>query len=131
MSPEYRALGTDPEFVAHAQAVLVAAAARGAAVRTGEVPFVADRAFTLEEAQVVERAVTCGLWMDAPWVAPAFDLLADVAVAPTDARSVPSQAVCHAIARGVRTAPTPEAVARPGGGGPARPARRHGEEAHA
>lgn len=110
LGPEYRALGTDPAFVAHAQEVLVRAAARGSAVRTGAVPFVADGAFTPEEARVIERAVTCGLWIDAPWVWPAFDLLADVAVAPTAAKSVPSQAACHAIARGVRTAPTPEAV---------------------
>jgi hypothetical protein len=108
--PEFRALGADPAFVAHAQAVLGAAAARGEAIRTGEVPFVADRAFTREETQVIERALACGLWVDAPWVAPAFDLLADVAVAPTAASSVPSQGVCHAIARAVRAAPTPEAV---------------------
>lgn len=110
LGPEYRALGADPDFVAHAREVLIAAAVRGEAVRTGAVPFVADGAFTPQEARVIERAVTCGLWVDADWVAPAFELLADVAVAPTDAKSVPSQAVCHAIARGVRTAPTPEAV---------------------
>jgi len=110
LGPEYRALGADAEFVAHARAVLGAAAIRAEAVRTGVVPFVADGAFTPEEARVIERAVACGLWIDAPWVAQAFALLADVAVAPTNAKSVPSQAVCHAIARGIRTAPTPEAV---------------------
>lgn len=111
LSPEYRALGADPAYVRHAEHVVRRAAARARDVQTGVVPYVADRAFTPGEARVVERAAATGLWLDAPWLDAAAALLADVVVAPGTARTLPSQAMCFAVARSMRDAPTPEVVA--------------------
>lgn len=111
LTPEYAALGVDPVYADAAERIVARAAARARAVRAGEVPYVADGAFTPEEAHVVERAVATGLWLDAPWVAAAAATLADVSVAPGSARTLPSQAMCFAVARSMRDLPTPEAVA--------------------
>ncbi|MDF9716661.1 DUF4132 domain-containing protein [Nocardioides sp. ChNu-153] len=112
LAAHHRALGDDPAFAAYAPRVVRAAAARARAVHTGEVPYVAEKAFTAAEALVVERALAAGLWRDEAWVDAGFDLLADVVVAPDPAaRSVPSQAMCFAVARALRDAPTPEGVA--------------------
>lgn len=108
---EYAALSAEGAFVEHAREVLRVVAARARAVHTGEVPFVADKAFTPQEAQVAERALRVGLVLDAPWVVAALPALADVSVAPSSARTLPSQAMCFALARAIRDCPTPEAVA--------------------
>jgi hypothetical protein len=112
VGPELRALAADPEYLAVAHQVIELAAARARAVQDGEVPFVPDKAFVYEEAGVVERAARCGLQTDAPWVATILRLFADVSVAPTAAKALPSQAVANAIARAIRDVPTPEAVAQ-------------------
>jgi len=112
LTAHHRALADDPAFATYARQVVEAAGAGARAVAAGEVPYVAEKAFTAAEALVVERALAAGLWRDEPWVTAGFDLLADVVVAPDPAaRSVPSQAMCFAVARALRDAPTPEGVA--------------------
>lgn len=107
---EYVALSLEEGFVENAGIVLSVVAARARAVQTAEVPFISDKAFTPEEAQVAERALRVGLVLDASWVPVTLSALADVAVAPTTAKSLPSQAMCFALARAIRDCPTPEAV---------------------
>jgi hypothetical protein len=105
-----RALSSVPAFVAHAERVLSLAATRAEALRSGQIRYVADALFTPEEARVAERALSVGLALDASWAREALGMLPVIAVAPTEARSVPSQAMVYALVRAIRALPTPEAI---------------------
>ncbi|KYH46310.1 DUF4132 domain-containing protein [Branchiibius sp. NY16-3462-2] len=113
LGPEFRALGDDLAYDEFARHVLDIAAERARSVQVGDLPYQPDAAFTADEARVVHRALATGLWMDRPWAhsATVAGLLADSAVAPTAAKTVPSQSICFAISRAVRDAPTPESIA--------------------
>lgn len=111
LEAEFRALAGDPAYVAAAREVIIRAAQRARAVQVGAVPYVADKAFAYEESGVVGRAARCALELDAPWVEQVLQLLADMSVAPTAAKTLPSQAVANAVARAIGDVPTPEAVA--------------------
>ncbi|TVT45738.1 DUF4132 domain-containing protein [Amycolatopsis rhizosphaerae] len=100
------------EYAAFARTALEAADARVAEIQAGRVPYRPEKAFTGEEADVVWRAATVALFRDEPWSGELLmRLLPGVAVAPTAAKTVPSQSACLALARAVETWPTPEAVA--------------------
>ncbi|MFE6891100.1 DUF4132 domain-containing protein [Streptomyces sp. NPDC057694] len=94
-----------------ARRVLAEAADHLAALHRDEVPYAADAAFPGPEGETLRRAAGVALRRDEPW---AGDLLAailpKVAVAPTAARTLPSQSVCIALAQTVEELPTPEAV---------------------
>ncbi len=100
------------DYAAFARWALEAAAARLAAIHSGELAYQADQAFTRDETQVLGRAARVALLRDEPWLAALFGrLLAGVAVAPTAARTLPSQALLFELARAVEDFPTAEAVA--------------------
>src|SRR6266508_3255578 len=100
------------DYAAFARWALEAAAARLAAIHSGELAYQADQAFTRDETQVLGRAARVALLRDEPWLAALFGrLLAGVAVAPTAARTLPSQALLFVLARAVEDFPTAEAVA--------------------
>lgn len=103
-------LAARPEYVEHARAAVAAALERGRSLRTGAIPYVADRLFTPDEARVVERALVVGLEVDADWAARGVGLLREVVVAPDAARSAPSQAAAYAVARAVLEVSTPEGL---------------------
>ncbi|MFD7920072.1 hypothetical protein ACFV3R_12710 [Streptomyces sp. NPDC059740] len=113
--PPLRAPGPQPGRWSHprlARALLTAAAERLRALHAGEVPYVSDRALTAEEVVWVGWAVRCALRDGQPW---AGELLASVlprlVVAPTRARTAPSQSGAVALAQAVEAHPGPEAVA--------------------
>jgi uncharacterized protein DUF4132 len=107
---EWEALAAS-EYAAFARQALDAAAARGAAVQSGALPYAADKAFTTDEVNVLGRAARVALLRDEPWL-PALlgRLLPAIAVAPTAAKTLPSQALLFEVARSVRDFPTPEAA---------------------
>ncbi|MFH8680997.1 DUF4132 domain-containing protein [Streptomyces lydicus] len=95
-----------------ARHVLCSAATRLAALHAGEFPYVADQVFTAADADTLRRAARLALRRDEPWAGEVFStLLPQLAVAPTAAKTLPSQSACIALAQAVEAWPTPESVA--------------------
>ncbi|WP_431931421.1 DUF4132 domain-containing protein [Nonomuraea jabiensis] len=104
-------LGGLPGYLDFARTALEAAGARVAAIHAGEIPYQAEKAFDDEEKAALGRALRLALFLDEPWLPALLDPLArGIAVAPTQARTLPSQALLFEIARAVRDHPTPEAI---------------------
>ncbi|MCQ0014281.1 hypothetical protein LUX39_11305 [Actinomadura madurae] len=98
-------------YDAFARRALEAAADRARAIQAGEVPFRADKAFTPDEVAALGRAARLMLLRDEPWLPAFFDrLLPGISVAPTEAKSLPSQGLLYEIARAAQDFPTPELV---------------------
>ncbi|TDB83909.1 DUF4132 domain-containing protein [Actinomadura sp. KC216] len=98
-------------YIEFARRALEVAAARARAIQTGEIPYRADGAFTTGEVGALGRAARLALHRDEPWLPSLFDtLLLDIAVAPTRAKTLPSQALLYEIARAAQDFPTPELV---------------------
>ncbi|MEE4418212.1 DUF4132 domain-containing protein [Streptomyces bugieae] len=95
-----------------ARQVLSTAADHLAAVHAGRIPYAADKAFTAADADTLWRAARQALRRDEPWAGELFaTLLPHSAVAPTTAKTLPSQAACIGLAQAVEAHPTPESVA--------------------
>ncbi|MDP9869601.1 MULTISPECIES: DUF4132 domain-containing protein [Streptosporangium] len=104
-------LGGQPGYLDFARAALEAAEARVSAIHAGEIPYRAEKAFDDGEKASIGRAVRLALLRDEPWLPDLLDrLLRGIAVAPTQAKTLPSQGVLFAIARAVEEHPTPEAI---------------------
>ncbi|RDS98358.1 DUF4132 domain-containing protein, partial [Burkholderia contaminans] len=104
-------LAEEPAYVDFSRDTLTEAARHVAAIHAGEVPYQADRAFTTDDAQVVARAARVAAYRDAPWLPPLIGpLLTGVCVAPTAAKTAPSQSLAIALGHAVETIPTPESV---------------------
>ncbi|MET7332105.1 DUF4132 domain-containing protein [Nonomuraea sp. NPDC005650] len=104
-------LAAMPAYVDLARSTLEAAADRLAAIHAGELPYRADKAFGAAETAAVGRAARLALFRDEPWLPELLDrLLRRVAVAPTAAKTLPSQALLYEIARAAERFPTPEAI---------------------
>ncbi|GAA4610688.1 hypothetical protein GCM10023195_44620 [Actinoallomurus liliacearum] len=111
-TPEHWERLADSPYAGFARTALETAAARATAIQAGELPYVADRAFSTEEVAVLGRACRVALLRDEPWLPELFDrLLPAIAVAPTPARTLPSQALLFELARSAQEFPTPEAAA--------------------
>ncbi|WP_026341958.1 DUF4132 domain-containing protein [Actinomadura atramentaria] len=101
-----------PAVAAFARRALDAAAARVAALHAGDLPYRADKLFTADEVAALGRAARAALLRDEPWLRGLLDgLLTGVAVAPTSAKTLPSQALLYEFARAGQEFPTPELVA--------------------
>ncbi|MEU8342859.1 DUF4132 domain-containing protein [Spirillospora sp. NPDC048832] len=101
-----------PAYARFARGALETAAARVRAIQDGEIPYRADKAFTADEVQSLGRAARLVLLLDEPWLPAFFDrLLPGIAIAPTQARTLPSQALLYEIGRAAQDFPTPELVA--------------------
>ncbi len=108
--PEW--LSGQPGYLEFARTALEMAGARVAAIHAGEIPYKAEKAFDAGETSAIGRAVRIALMRDEPWLPESLDaLVRGVAVAPTAAKTLPSQKVLFEIARAVEEHPTPEAVA--------------------
>ncbi|MDR0246363.1 MAG: DUF4132 domain-containing protein [Burkholderia sp.] len=104
-------LAEDAAYVAFARDALTEAAQQVAALHAGAVPYEADRAFTTDDAQVVARAVRVAAYRDEAWLRPLIGpLLTGVCVAPTTAKTAPSQSLAIALGHAIETIPTPESV---------------------
>ncbi|MDW5322654.1 DUF4132 domain-containing protein [Plantactinospora sp. KLBMP9567] len=100
------------EYASFARRALEAAYARVAAIQAGELPYAADKAFGRDEVEVLGRAARIALLRDEPWLPELLrPLLLGVAVAPTGANTLPSQALLYELARAVGDFPTAAALA--------------------
>jgi hypothetical protein len=107
--PEW--LGGLPGYPDFARTALEAARARVAAIHAGEIPYKAEKAFDDGEKRALGRAVRLALHRDEPWLPELLDeLVRGIAVAPTQAKTLPSQALLFEIARAAEECPTPEAI---------------------
>lgn len=105
-------LGRDPDYAAAAERVGGAALVRLEAIHAGDEPYRPDRAFAEREVEAITRAHAVAAALDAPWLAevvgPTF---ARLAVAPTAAKTVPSQSLIIRLAHEIADRPLPESVA--------------------
>ncbi|TDC87007.1 DUF4132 domain-containing protein [Actinomadura sp. 7K507] len=100
-----------PGYAEYARRALETAAGRVRAIQAGELPFRADKAFTPEEVAALGRSARVALSRDEPWLPALFDgLLPGISVAPTQARTLPSQGLLYEIVRAAQDFPTPELV---------------------
>lgn len=107
----WRRSAANSAYVAFARRALEAAADRTDAIRAGEIPYRSDKAFTDREVITLGQAARVALLRDEPWLSPLFDrLLPGVALAPTAARTLPSQALLYELVRAAQDFPTPELV---------------------
>jgi hypothetical protein len=98
-----------PGYPAFLRAALESARDRIAAIHAGRKPFQADAAFTKDEVATLGRAVRIALLRDEPWLLTVLrPLVLGVAIAPTAARTLPSQALLFEVARATEDQPTPE-----------------------
>ncbi|MFF9453037.1 DUF4132 domain-containing protein [Streptomyces flaveolus] len=101
----------NPAYVAFTRRALEAAADRTDAIRAGEIPYRADKAFTDREVTSLGQALRVALLRDEPWLPELFDrLLPGIALAPTTAKTLPSQALLYEVVRAAQDYPTPELV---------------------
>ncbi|MEV1179307.1 DUF4132 domain-containing protein, partial [Nonomuraea sp. NPDC049784] len=104
-------LAAMPAYVDFARSTLEAADGRLAEIHAGEIPYRADKAFGPKETAAIGRAARLALFRDEPWLPELLGgLLTRVAVAPTTAKTLPSQALLYEVARAVERFPTPEAI---------------------
>ncbi|UBU17915.1 DUF4132 domain-containing protein [Nonomuraea gerenzanensis] len=100
-----------PGYPGFARTALETARARVVAIHAGELAYQADRAFDEEEKTALGRAVRVALLRDEPWLPELLDeLVPGLAVAPTQARTLPSQGLLFEIARAAEEYPTPEVI---------------------
>jgi hypothetical protein len=107
----WRRSAENPAYVTFARRALEAAADRTDAIRAGEIPYRADKAFTDREITSLGQALRVALLRDEPWLPELFErLLPGVALAPTAAKTLPSQALLYEVVRAAQDFPTPELV---------------------
>jgi hypothetical protein len=105
-------LAAMPEYVAFARRAVGAAHTRVADIQAGKIAYAADAAFEKDEVGALGRAVRVALLQDEPWLMDLLrPLLLGAAVAPTAAKTLPSQALLYEVTRAVEDFPTPEALA--------------------
>ncbi|BCK73785.1 hypothetical protein Srufu_077380 [Streptomyces libani subsp. rufus] len=110
--PDADAGPSDARYAELAHRTLRTAADHLTALHAGRIPYAADKAFTPADAETLRRAARLALRRDEPWAEDVFaTLLPQLAVAPTSAKTLPSQSACIALAQAVEAYPTPEAVA--------------------
>ncbi|RBQ15014.1 hypothetical protein DP939_38180 [Spongiactinospora rosea] len=104
-------LGGLPGYPAFAHAALESAVARVQAIHAGEIPYRAEQAFDRAETSVLGRAVRLALFRDDDRLPALLDpLVRGIAVAPTPAKTLPSQRLLFEIARAAEAHPTPEVI---------------------
>lgn len=104
-------LAEEPAYVEFAQRCIEAATRTLEDIHAHRLPYEADGAFTPEDAQVIARAVRVASWRDEAWLRePVVRLLPLACVAPGAAKTVPSQALAHAMSHSIARVPTPETL---------------------
>ncbi|MFG1809259.1 DUF4132 domain-containing protein [Streptomyces sp. NPDC049040] len=105
----WRRIADIPAYAAFARRALEAAADRADAVQAGTIPYVADKAFGPREVVALGHAARVALLRDEPWLPGLLDrLLPAITVAPTPAKTLPSQALLYELVRAGQDFPTPE-----------------------
>ncbi|MER7173870.1 DUF4132 domain-containing protein [Streptomyces mesophilus] len=108
----WHSLAESSAYVAFARRAWEAALARAEAIRTGKIPYRADKAFTDREIGTLGQALRVALVRDEAWLPEVCGrVLPAIALAPGAAKTLPSQALLYEVVRAVQDFPTPELVA--------------------
>jgi hypothetical protein len=100
-----------PPYPALAETGLRQAVERVRKLHAFELPYVSDKAFTLAESAVIARLARVALDRDEAWLPPVLDeLFHKVSLAPTAAKTTPSQSVALSLGKAIGAFPTPEAA---------------------
>jgi hypothetical protein len=102
-----------PGYLEFALDIVATAVERTRSIQSGAVPYAADKAFTVDGAQVVRRALLAGLDQEQPWaLSAAMPLLAGMSKAPDPkVKTVPSQSLSIAIAKAIAERPSSALIA--------------------
>jgi len=104
-------LAAEPAYLDFARDALTGAARQLARLHAGDLPYQADAAFGPDDAQVLGMAARVAATRDEAWYAELIGpLLAQACVAPTAARTAPSQALTIALGHAIEAVSTPEGV---------------------
>ena len=104
-------LAGEPGYLDFARAALAGAEQQLARLHAGDIPYQADAAFDRDAALVLGMAARVAATRDEAWYAGLIGpLLANACVAPTAARTAPSQALTVALGHAIEAVPTPEGV---------------------
>jgi hypothetical protein len=80
-------------------------------IHAGRIPYRADKAFELGETAIIERAARAASEWREPWFGAVIKrLLPLVCVAPTEAKTAPSQSIAIALSKVIEAEPTVESV---------------------
>ena len=105
------ALADDAAYVDFSEKALSDATQRLNEIHRGTVPYEADGAFSIEDAHIIARAARVAALRDEPWFRELIgDLFPKACLAPTDAKSCPSQSLAIALGHSIEGVPTPESV---------------------
>jgi hypothetical protein len=98
-------------YIAFAESALTRACAQVQAIASGVVPYNADAAFALDDTAVIGCAYRVAALRDEPWLRALIGpLLGGVCVAPTSAKTCPSQSLSIVLGHSIQGVPTPESV---------------------
>jgi hypothetical protein len=101
-----------PPYPALAEPGLRQARERVRKLHAFELPYAPDKAFTLKESAVIAHLARVALDRDEAWLPPVLDeLFRKVSLAPTTAKTMPSQSVALTLGKAIEAFPTPEAAA--------------------
>ena len=114
-SDEEQAFNLDawPPYLRFIDHAILLAAERVNAIHRGQVPFAADKGFTVAEGQTLRRVVTMGLRLRSPLVEEGLETIwRGAALAPDEkVKAMPSQSVAIGLGHAVVAAPTAKSVA--------------------
>ncbi len=103
-------LAEQPGYLGFARTALESADARVGMLQAGEIAYT-TRLFDDAEVAALGRAARLALRRDETWLPDLLDrVVRGIAVAPTSAKTLPSQALLYEIARSAEDHPTPEVV---------------------
>ncbi len=104
-------LADEAAYIEFARETLISAAQHVNEIQHGDIAYKADAAFSTDDAQVISRAARVAAHRDEPWLRPIIGpLLAGVCIAPTAAKTTPSQSVAITLGHSIEAVPTPESV---------------------
>ena len=105
-------LSAHPLYAEFAETILERAAERVRKIHNFALPYASDKAFTATESSVIARLTRAALDRDETWIPAVLEeLFLKVSLAPTAAKTMPSQSVSIALGHAIEAFPTPEAIA--------------------
>jgi hypothetical protein len=106
-----RPLAHEPAYVEFSRRALAKALAQLEDIHAGRVPYQSDKAFTTDDTPVLARAAEVAALRDEAWYAQVCPRLLRLAcLAPTAAKTVPSQSLAIRLGETIAGTPTPESV---------------------
>lgn len=105
------ALSLEAPYLAFAESALTRARDQVDAIASGAIPYKADAAFALDDTPVLGCAYRVAALRDEPWLRALIEpLMVGACIAPTAAKTCPSQSLSIALGHAIQGVPTPEAV---------------------